>query len=345
MKITTIMTVVMVGLLTGCATNSDHLPLTKRIVGEEAVSSGPEEVSVQFLGVGGFLMRYQDVSVLTGPSFSNPGFLGFPPAPYQPISPDEARIDKLMPDASDASMMLIGHAHYDHLLDVPHVMNNQAKNARVYGSKTMKHTIVSEVSADRIEIVNGKAATAGAHPGEWLYDDENKVRVMAIESEHSPHFMGIKFLQGTYNEDLPALPWDAHAWLEGQTYAWLVDFLNDDGRPVYRVHFQDAACNASMGIPPQLNDGKRVDLSLQTVGAYQEVDDYPEALVEIMQPRVSVLGHWEDFFGNNPEGPHKPVMFADIDAYIERLELAQPDDATWIMPEPLAVMNFPVKDL
>ena len=345
MKITTIWVALVAVLLSGCATNVDHLPITKRIVGQEAVSSGADDVSVQFLGVGGFLLRYQDVSVLTGPSFTNPDFLGFPPAPFQPIAPDVERIDKLMPDAADASMMLIGHAHYDHLLDVPHVLNQQAMNARVYGSKTMKHIIASEVAAERIEIVNDVAAKAAGEPGQWLYDEQRKARVMAIRSEHSPHFMGIKFLQGTYDKDLPSLPWDAHAWLEGQTYAWLIDFLDDDGKPVYRVHYQDAACNADMGLPPKLADGKRVDLSLQTVGAYQEVDDYPEALVKELKPRVSILGHWEDFFGNNPEGPHKGVRLADIDGYIERLEGAQPEDASWVMPEPLAVMNFPVTDL
>ncbi|CAM3601382.1 MBL fold metallo-hydrolase [Parendozoicomonas haliclonae] len=329
-------------LVSGCATNVDHLPL---VPAQPVTPEIPDDnISVQYLGVGGFLMRYQDAAVLTGPSFTNPDFLGMPPAPFQTIEPDKERIDRLMPAAADASVMLVGHAHYDHLLDVPHVLNNQAPNARVYGSVTMQHTIASEVDLDRIVAVNGRAAV-GNTAGDWLYDDQRRVRVMAIRSEHSPHFMGIKFLQGTYQQELQALPKNAFDWIEGQTFAWLIDFLDAEGRPVYRVHYQDAACNADKGIPPELNDGKRVDLSLQTVGAYQEVDDYPEGLVSEIQPRVSILGHWEDFFGNNPEGPHRGVRLADIDAYIERLEGALPEDGEWLIPEPLATMLLPVTDI
>ena len=97
--------------LAGCAQNPADLPLW-----QERQVAPP---SLQYLGVGGYLLRWQDEALLFAPSFSNPATLGQPPLV---VKADNARIDELMPRADDVSMLLVGHAHYDHLMDVPRIL-------------------------------------------------------------------------------------------------------------------------------------------------------------------------------------------------------------------------------
>ncbi|MBX9714590.1 MAG: hypothetical protein K2X58_12580, partial [Pseudomonadaceae bacterium] len=140
--------------------------------------------------------------MLFAPSFSNPATLGQPPMGVQA---DAAKIDELMPPASDVSMLLVGHAHYDHLLDVPRVMQVHAPNAKVYGSQTMGHILAAALPRERI-VDAEKVMAAGATPGQWFYSPKRQLRAMAIKSEHAPHIFGIKFLTGSYDQDLTELP-------------------------------------------------------------------------------------------------------------------------------------------
>ena len=98
-------------LVAGCAQIAAGVPLW------QATEVAPP--GLQCPGVAGYLLRWQGEALLFAPSFSNPAALGQPPMGVQA---DAAKIDELMPPASDVSMLLVGHAHYDHLLDVPRVM-------------------------------------------------------------------------------------------------------------------------------------------------------------------------------------------------------------------------------
>ena len=52
---------------------------------------------------------------------------------------------------------------------------------------------------------------------------------MALESEHAPHFNGLKMFRGSYHKDLQRLPRRAAGWREGQTLSYLIDFLERPG--------------------------------------------------------------------------------------------------------------------
>jgi metal-dependent hydrolase (beta-lactamase superfamily II) len=93
-------------------------------------------------------------------------------------------------------MILVGHAHYDHLLDVPYIMKKYAKKAKLYVSKTMKYLVSSTVAPERIHILNEQASTAAslsATPinkeeiGSWVYNPSGKIKMMAINSNHAPN--------------------------------------------------------------------------------------------------------------------------------------------------------------
>jgi hypothetical protein len=266
-------------LLAGCAQNPAGLPLW-----QNADATPP---SLQYLGVGGYLLRWQGEALLFAPSFSNPASLGQPPLL---VAADTAKIDQLMPTAADVSMLLVGHAHYDHLLDVPHILQKHSPQAKVYGSKTMGHILAAVIP--RARIVDAESAMAvGATPGRWFYSPQRQMRAMAIKSEHAPHLFGIKLLTGSYAEDLTELPRSTFGWKEGQTLAWLVDLLDKQGRPLYRIH-------------------------------------------------LALLGHWEDFFGNDPRQP-QGLRLQDIRGMVALTRANLPADGSLKLPVPFAQIPLP----
>lgn len=324
--------------LVGCATSVSHLKLYES---PPSSTVEPGTVHVQYLGVGGYLIRYGEEHLLLAPSFTNPAVLGQPPiAGY--LRTDTKKVDRFLPDVSRVETILVGHAHYDHLLDVPYVMTRHAKRARVYGSRTMKHTLAAAVPGWRVVDVEGDMAQ-GEQPGRWYESPSKRLRFMALRSEHAPHFASRAFMSGYLTEDRTRLPSSAWGWLEGQTLAYLVDFLDEQGRPVFRLLYQDSAGNPSLGFLPalQMEDGKAVDVAILCVASHDNVEEYPQRLLGRVKPRHLILGHWEDFFGNDPSHP-EGVRLTDIDGFLEKVK-ASANGAAWYLPKPLAEMRFSVE--
>lgn len=326
----------------GCATSIGQLPV---YTGEQDKfpmnKHGGNFVNVQYLGVGGYLFRFGNNTLMTAPSITNPGLLKI--ATLTRLKTDEELVDRVLPSVEDVEMILVGHTHYDHLLDVPYVMQRHAKKAVVYGSKTMGHIMAAAVDKPRIMTVDQYSAK-GKIAGQWIYNQDRTIRFMAIESAHAPHFAGIKLLpKGPYNKDLKRLPRTVFGWVEGQTYAYLIDFLSEHGGIAFRIHYQDAASTPPLGFVPDLpaNDQKRVDLAILCVASFTQAKEYPEGIIREIQPRNIILGHWEDFF-RNQKRPVKVSRTTNVRSFIERLESVMPGDSRWLMPEPFTLMHFPL---
>lgn len=321
-------------LLTGCASTL-HIPTYGN---HPAAQPAPaDELSIEYLGVGGHLMRYKDTVLLTAPSFTNPHFLRV--GPLMPISTDKAQVDKYLPDVHDAEMILTGHAHYDHLMDVPYIMNRYATSADVYGSRTMANAISPAVAPERIHILNDLMGNAST-PGKWVYSHSGNIRIMALESSHAPHFMGIKLMQGKYDKPREDLPWHAFAWKEGQTLAYLIDFLDEDKQPAYRIFYQDAASQEPKGLVPPLNDGKDIDIAILCPASFAQVDNYPESVMNSTKAHHFILGHWEDFFANDLRGRQQFVRATNQDDFMARFLPALPAGSTWTMPDLFSTQHF-----
>jgi hypothetical protein len=97
--------------------------------------SGSKAVEVTFLGVGGLLIRWDGQSIMTPPLYSNPT-MG--EVALSELYPDGERIDRLLHyPLGDLKAILVGHAHYDHALDVPYIASKKASQAWIYGSQTL----------------------------------------------------------------------------------------------------------------------------------------------------------------------------------------------------------------
>ena len=289
-----------------------------------------EPVRLAFLGVGGWLIEKGEAAVLTAPLFSNPRLAT---VGLGQIETDPDRVERHLPDISHVSAILVGHGHYDHLMDVPYVARHRAPPAVVYGNRTVAHQLAPfELGPGRVRVIVESELGDVERPGAWI-DVGPRVRIMPLRSSHAPHLAGILLYDGVRTLDMDRVPRAAAEWLAGETVAFLVDLMNHDGSVGLRVYYQDAVAAPPLGLVPQLADSLDVDVAIIVPATYAEVDWHPEALIESARPRLVLLSHWEDFF-QAPSLPPDPVSFTRLPEFISRLDRAVSEGTQWHLPLP-----------
>ena len=116
-----------------------------------------------FLGAGGWIMAHGDDVVLSAPFFSNPGLVR---TGLWSISSDTSAVDRYMSryDVEGAGAILVGHAHYDHLMDVPRIARAHAPEARIVVGRTVANTLGSWSGvSDRVDW-HPEALVENLHP-------------------------------------------------------------------------------------------------------------------------------------------------------------------------------------
>ncbi|MFZ2547140.1 MAG: MBL fold metallo-hydrolase, partial [Candidatus Microthrix subdominans] len=94
----------------------------------------PAGLELQWLGTAGFRLAYGGTTIVIDPYLSRAplGDLALNSA----LRSDAVRVDRLIPHA-DA--VLVGHSHFDHAVDVPHLA--AAHGCPVYGSASVHHLL------------------------------------------------------------------------------------------------------------------------------------------------------------------------------------------------------------
>jgi len=333
--------------LQGCSGPSTGLPVYSG--GAELAPNDPAystTLQIKYLGAGGVIMKRGADVLITAPFFSNPSI---PRVAFGEIHSRPDQIERFLGTNGDglagASAILVGHAHYDHLMDVPYIKTRYLPQAKVYGSDTMKNTLAGDHALKAGDIVSVEHdAGDEQHAGRW-WPVGSRMRFMALKSEHAPIFAHLKFFEGTYDAPLSEIPVRASDWREGQTLAYLIDFLGADGKTIdFRIHYQDAASTPPLGFPPR--DSRRVDLAIVCMPGFDQVRRYPEAIVKRLDPRFVVIIHWEDFFELLPDDPKdlRTVPTENAEAFLARLWAVLPRDASFELPAPGAWMQFPPVD-
>lgn len=298
------------------------------------------DVELRFLGAAGFLIRRGADVILTAPFYSNPTFGELA---TQDVFSDQRLVDALLPpEADEAAAILVGHGHYDHLMDVPFVALRRARHATIYGNDAVRDVLAPLARhpdfQGRVVSLEPWAnpvcewldtCAAGHAPWKPYPLPGTRVRVWVILSEHGPQFAppgllrslfpnAVHLWRGQPLEPARHLPTRPGAWPEGTTLAYVIDFLSvdsaqDDGRwdsaqVDFRVYFQDSGTRRPFGFPP-LPEGlePRVDLALVCAGGAEQVADHPRAILEALRPPFAMGHHWESFFNPRtlpvPRGP------------------------------------------
>ena len=329
-------------LLLAAACFAPYGPTTTGLL--DLAPEGADELRLVYLGTGGWILQHGDDVVLTAPLFTNPGLVR---TGLLSIESNHAVVDRFMSryDVTDARAILVGHAHYDHLMDVPRIATEHAPVARIVGSRTVANTLGTWSGVvGRVDVVNDSAGDQRT-VGRWLrYGDG--VRVMALRSKHAPHFDGYTLYQGTRDVPLEEPPRWASEWLDGETYAYLVDFLGPDESVAFRVYYQDAVVAPPLGSAPEVLIARHpVDVAILVPATFDQVDWHPEALIANLRPRRVILGHWEDFFVELDDaleslaGGADPIRLTDLGHFVARLDRSF--DGPWWRPIPWAEFRFP----
>lgn len=281
--------------------------------------SAPSDAAlvVQFLGAGGVYLRQGEQALLGDPFFSNPPLsqwiLG------RPLQVKKEVIDTHLPPTSGVQGILVGHGHFDHALDIPYIASKLPDNVRVYGSETIPNLLAATLPATRLVDLTPNMASAG-EGGQWVYLSP-RLRILPIQSRHSPHVGDIVFASDRITHPLSRPPAALFDWQAGTNLTFVIDFLDTAQQVKYRVFYQSSASPDRVGFPPAwlLADSIPVDLALLCAANYNHVDGYPEGILKALKPRQVMLIHWERFwedYSTETATPLPGMDFADLEARI-----------------------------
>jgi hypothetical protein len=308
---------------------------------DEALVTG--KVQVRYLGVGGYLIRRNHDVIMTAPLYSNPtlgSVLNGTILPHDDVidafvKPPSAAHHITDADLSDLRAIFSGHAHYDHLMDVPHMLA-MAPHAVAVGSTTMRNILLgySAIDPNRIKALNDRdpaknyvdftacrsaSQAVASDPscnvppsgtGQWwpVPGTTDPIRVYALCSRHPPQVVisntKIHFGQGCADCARSHPPRYATDYPEGEVFAYVFDFF-DAGQtsPVFRIYYEDAPLPPELsGVLANFSGVRKADLALLNDGNWEQVRG-AEGVVASgkLDAQQVILGHWENFF--DPLGP------------------------------------------
>lgn len=307
-------------------------------------------LNLLYQGCGNLILEKDGDAIITDPFFSNqktPKLLG-------KIKTNKDKYAEWKTSLSSHVSLgtikagLIAHTHYDHIMDLPILLHDHLfTNMNViYGNSYLPKMLIH---------FKNEGVNLSGLQGEQIYNPKElndleyhwisvtpKIRFLAIESSHAPHighrlFMN-KPLNEKYFDDHLNLPNDkigAFKWTTGTTYSFLVDFIDSD---TLRIFIQTSASDSPNGLPPRAElQKKKVDLAFLCYASAPNVKNYPNFLLDYIQPQKVVLVHWEDFF-RVPSSTEDVKLVRGtspkkVKTRIEAMNLKKPKDY-FLMPKP-----------
>jgi hypothetical protein len=274
-----------------------------------------DSIELIALGVGGWLvMPWRDTTrlVMTPPAFTNPGLasLALDFFHLKWIRSNrrvvDARLRTMTPwGVTDARLarvggVLVGHGHYDHLMDVPRLAS-RLTSARVYGTSTVQNLLFAVRGQLPTDDVEARVGRGGNRLGS-NFPMGGVISARPIAWAHAPNVWKgpIRATIAPGNETKPQekLRGHAHQWKMGEPLAWAIDVTTRAG--VVRMFVADAAAPREVilradTVLAAMPRATRT-ITLVTPANYTNAAGYPDVLLATLQPDHVVLSHWEDFF-------------------------------------------------
>jgi L-ascorbate metabolism protein UlaG (beta-lactamase superfamily) len=231
------------------------------------------EVHVRWLGTNAWEVTGNGATVLVDPYVSRTYTGATKPGRFDPETPiaiDEAAIDEHI---GAADSILITHAHFDHIADVPYVAAKTG--ATVLGTETHLNLLrAMGTPAEQLSLVGG---------GERYQFEGYTVEVFRSSHGVTGKHKNLLF-PGTRPGEVPARPEVVKDLVEGGSLAYLVDF---DGVSLYFNAVPSFHEREIAGIRPTV-------LFMQ--GANPNYPDYEERLfAAVGSPPYVIPTHWDDY--------------------------------------------------
>ena len=252
-------------------------------------------MTLTYLGVAGWQIEGAGKLILTDPYLSRPKDL------EQPLVPDAVAIAAHTPARAD--LVVVGHSHWDHLLDAPSVALRTG--ARLIGSAaTTRVARATGMTDAQLTTVKG---------GEDYALDGFSLRV--IPSLHSA--IGDEWL---FRDPVPGtmkLPMTEAGYVEGGTFAYLIRIA---GREI-------VVLDTANFIEREL-DGLRPDIAIIAPGYREKIHDYTCRLLHALGDPPTVLAtHFDDTRGppvDAPPGDDLQKFIAEVQHCAPRTRLIIP---------------------
>jgi L-ascorbate metabolism protein UlaG (beta-lactamase superfamily) len=217
---------------------------------------------ITYLGTAGFIVADRHRTLVLDPYVSRPGLLQ---CMTQRLRPDAGLIHDLIPKADD---VLVGHAHYDHILDAPELCRRTG--ARLIGSSAA--VMVGRAAGLPETQMRATAGHEDIACGHW--------RVRGLPSRHGKVFGRIP-IPGDITEPPP---WPAR--MRELRHGLVLNWLVDTGR-LRIVHIDSADF-----INAELEDQRADIVCLCAIGRNHR-PNYVADVVRLLRPRWIIPCHWD----------------------------------------------------
>lgn len=248
----------------------------------------PAGLEIVWLGVSGYRLTYEDVSLFIDPYVSRVPLRSM--LLRRTALPDRELIDRYARAPGAVAGILVGHTHFDHAVDAPALAKRHA--AKAYGSASLVHLMELHGLADHaVEVVPHRAYELGPFV------------VRFVPSRHSKLLLGRKVpMDGPLTcEHLDGLAPGAYRC--GAVFGIRIEVA---GISLYHQGSADLD-DAELAHAP-------VDVFLAGVAGRQVTPRYWERVLPKLDPRVIVPTHYDNFF--SPLGREqdliRKVRLADV---------------------------------
>ena len=269
-------------------------------------SLGGGPVRVQWLGTAGFALEHDGFVVLVDPYLTRASLAR---CVTSALRPDPAAVARWAPRA-DA--IVVGHTHFDHVLDVPAIA--LATSAKVFGSRSAV-TLCRASGVPEAQIVDVERE-AGGQPA---VAEVGPFRLRFVPSAHSCFMLGRVPFPGDI-ADCEDVPMRTERYRCGAVFAVEIRVA---GRTIVHV--------GSAELLPAPFEAKEPDLVLLCTAGWTSSPDLPERVARALSPRAVVLSHWDDFFRPlDREARMLPAMA--VPRLVERLSRATREAKVGALP-------------
>ncbi|WP_107864449.1 MBL fold metallo-hydrolase [Agitococcus lubricus] len=249
-----------------------------------------EGIELTYLGTAGFIIKNQQRTIVLDPYLSRIGLTEL----LRPLHTNTALLKKYIPVADE---VLIGHAHYDHILDAPDLCKQTG--ARLIGSRAtcMVGRAAGLPESQLVETKGREDIVCGA----WT--------VRGLPSIHGKAIMGRIPIPGDILSP-PVWPPKMLDLKHGLVLNWLVDTGS-----LKIVHIDSADF-----IPEELKNVRADVVCLCAIGRKYR-PNYVKDVVTLLQPKWIVPCHWDTMFTPYEQDPDY-IPGVDLAGFIEEIKEA-----------------------